>query len=232
MATTIRLRRVGRKKQAHFRIVVTDRRTGPRGPAIERLGIYNPRTQPSLIKLDAARALYWLREGAEPSHSVRSLLRKTGVWEKWSDGVVPEELAPEEVTVLQSPAGGRPTTSQRPKPDIAAEKKAAEKAKAAAAAAAAAEAKAEAEAEAEAEAATEAEEVTPDEEAPEAQAEEGIEPQAEAAAEPVEAEAEEDEEAEADEAEAPEASAEAEVDEKPEPEADEDEEADEEEKEA
>lgn len=132
MATMIRLRRVGRKKQAHFRIVVTDGRTGPRSPAIERLGIYNPRTQPSLIKLDAARALYWLREGAEPSHSVRSLLRKTGVWEKWHAGVMPEELAPEEATVLQMPEGGRLTTSQRPKPDIAAEKReAAEAAKAA-----------------------------------------------------------------------------------------------------
>lgn len=182
MATMIRLRRVGRKKQAHFRIVVTDGRTGPRSPAIERLGVYNPRTQPSLIKLDAARALYWLREGAEPSHSVRSLLRKTGVWEKWHAGVMPEELAPEEATVLQTPEGGRLTTSQRPKPDIAAEKReAAEAAKAAEVAA---------EAEPAAEPAVEA----PPAEAAEPSEEETVEPEAvaaEAATEPEEVEAEE-----------------------------------------
>ena len=72
MATTIRLKRVGAKKEASFRIVVMDSREGTAGKSIERLGTYNPRTSPSLIKINAARTIHWLHEGAVPSDSVRS----------------------------------------------------------------------------------------------------------------------------------------------------------------
>lgn len=115
MAATIRLKRVGRKKQASFRIVVIDRAEGTAGPSVERLGIYNPRTEPSLIRLDAARALHWLREGATPSDSVRSLLRRTGVWEQFHQGVGPEDL--EQPVVVLGPAEGGQRTSQRPAPE-------------------------------------------------------------------------------------------------------------------
>ena len=114
MATTIRLKRRGAKKAASFRIIVTDSREGTSGASIERLGLYNPRTQPSLVRIDAARTLHWLNEGAQPTDTVRSLLRKTGVWKQFHDGVDPGSL--ETAIVEIGPPPGQRGTSQRPKP--------------------------------------------------------------------------------------------------------------------
>ena len=114
MATTIRLKRVGAKKEASFRIVVMDSRTGTAGASIERLGTYNPRTNPSLIKINAARTIHWLHEGAVPSHSVKSLLRQAGVWKQWAAGVAADAVE-EEIIELGPPPGQR-GTSQRPEP--------------------------------------------------------------------------------------------------------------------
>ena len=116
MATSIRLKRRGAKKAASYRIIVTDSREGTSGASIERLGLYNPRTQPSLIRINAARALHWLNEGAQPSDTVRSLLRKTGVWRQFHDGVDPDSL--ETAIVEIGPPPGRRGTSQRPKPSM------------------------------------------------------------------------------------------------------------------
>ncbi len=114
MATTIRLKRRGAKKAASFRIIVTDSREGTAGASIERLGLYNPRTQPSLVRIDAARTLHWLNEGAQPTDTVRSLLRKTGVWKQFHDGVDPGSL--ETAIVEIGPPPGQRGTSRRPKP--------------------------------------------------------------------------------------------------------------------
>lgn len=114
MATTIRLKRRGAKKAASFRIIVTDSREGTSGASIERLGLYNPRTQPSLVRINAARTLHWLNEGAQPTDTVRSLLRKTGVWKQFHDGVDPGSL--ETAIVEIGPPPGQRGTSQRPKP--------------------------------------------------------------------------------------------------------------------
>jgi len=114
MATVIRLKRTGAKKEASFRIVVTDSREGTAGASIERIGFYNPRTSPSVVKIDAARAIHWLREGALPSDSVRSLLRKTGVWKQFHDGVEPASL--EETKIVIGAPPGQRGTSQRPAP--------------------------------------------------------------------------------------------------------------------
>jgi small subunit ribosomal protein S16 len=76
----IRLRRVGKRKQPHYRVVVADQRSPRDGRFIEIIGQYNPLTNPSEINLDADKALEWLRKGAEPSGSVRALLKRTGVW--------------------------------------------------------------------------------------------------------------------------------------------------------
>ncbi|MCG8469412.1 MAG: 30S ribosomal protein S16 [Gemmatimonadetes bacterium] len=114
MPTSIRLKRMGAKKEASFRIVVIDSREGTAGAAIERLGRYNPRTKPSLIELNAPRTIHWLREGAQPSDSVRSLLRKTGVWKQFHDGVEPDSF--EEAMIVVGPPPGERGTSQRPPP--------------------------------------------------------------------------------------------------------------------
>lgn len=152
MATTIRLKRRGAKKAASFRIIVTDSREGTSGASIERLGLYNPRTQPSLVRINAARTLHWLNEGAQPTDTVRSLLRKTGVWKQFHDGVDPGSL--ETAIVEIGPPPGQRGTSQRPKPSAEAppepEPPAAEKAEPAEAAAEADAATADAATEAEA----------------------------------------------------------------------------------
>jgi len=80
MATRIRLRRVGRKGQAYFRIVVADSRAPRDGRSVATLGHYNPRAKPSVIDVDKERALAWLAKGAVPTDTVRSLLKKAGVF--------------------------------------------------------------------------------------------------------------------------------------------------------
>jgi len=80
MATRIRLRRVGRKKQPEFRIVVAES-TSPRdGRFIEVIGHYRPREKPAVVQVDAARARTWLGKGALPTDTVRSLLKQAGVF--------------------------------------------------------------------------------------------------------------------------------------------------------
>lgn len=75
----IRLRRIGKKKQPAYRVVVTDSRAPREGAFIEAIGRYNPRTEPSEIEIDAERARVWLSEGAQPSEAVVKLLKIAGV---------------------------------------------------------------------------------------------------------------------------------------------------------
>ena len=79
MAVRIRLRRQGRKKAPTYRIVVAAGRSPRDGKVIEILGQYAPRSGEQAIQLDVERANYWLNVGAQPSDTVRSLLRKAGV---------------------------------------------------------------------------------------------------------------------------------------------------------
>ena len=104
MATRIRLRRVGRKKQPAYRIVVADRLAARDGQFIETLGHYDPRTEPVTIHVDADRAKHWLSEGATPSDTVRSLLKRAGVF---STAPAPAETA-EAVAVEAPPVDAAP----------------------------------------------------------------------------------------------------------------------------
>jgi len=79
MATRIRLRRVGRKGQAYFRIVVADSRSPRDGRFVATLGHYHPRANPALIQVDRDKALAWMAKGAMPTDTVRSLLKQAGV---------------------------------------------------------------------------------------------------------------------------------------------------------
>ncbi len=79
----IRLRRVGAKNQPSYRVVVADSRSPRDGRFIEKIGFYNPRTEPATFELDEARALYWLKQGAQPSDSVRHLMQKAGTLERF-----------------------------------------------------------------------------------------------------------------------------------------------------
>ncbi len=75
----IRLMRVGMKGQPSYRVVIADARSPRDGRIIENIGWYNPRTEPSTIQIDAARAQHWLSVGAQPSESVQSLFRRAGI---------------------------------------------------------------------------------------------------------------------------------------------------------
>ncbi len=79
MATRIRLRRVGRKGQAYFRIVVADSRSPRDGRFVAAIGNYNPRANPAVLNVNAEQARVWLEKGATPTDTVRSLLKKAGV---------------------------------------------------------------------------------------------------------------------------------------------------------
>ena len=72
----IRLRRMGSKKRAYFRVVVTDSRTARDSRFVEVLGHYNPRTKPDTLDLDRERLAHWLKAGAQPSDSVRTLVSR------------------------------------------------------------------------------------------------------------------------------------------------------------
>lgn len=82
MATKIRLKRMGKIRQPHYRIVVMDSRQKRDGQAIEEIGIYHPKNDPSVIRVDSERAQYWLGVGAQPTDQVLSLLKVTGDWQK------------------------------------------------------------------------------------------------------------------------------------------------------
>ena len=79
MATRIRLKRLGSKHEPHYRIAVMDQRSPRDGRAVEEIGYYNPLTEPVDLKIEEERAKYWLGVGAQPTDTVRGLLKKGGV---------------------------------------------------------------------------------------------------------------------------------------------------------
>ena len=75
----IRLRRMGAKKAPYYRVVVADARSPRDGRCIEEIGTYNPLTQPATITVDAEKAQTWIKNGAQPTDTVRGLLKNAGV---------------------------------------------------------------------------------------------------------------------------------------------------------
>ena len=81
MAVKIRLRRMGAKKAPFYRVVVADSRYPRDGRFIEEIGYYNPLTEPAEVKIDADKAKTWIKNGAQPTDTVKVLLKKTGITE-------------------------------------------------------------------------------------------------------------------------------------------------------
>ena len=79
MAVKIRLKRLGSKKNPFYRVVVSDERSPRDGNFIDEIGYYNPLTNPADIKIDAEKATKWLGNGAQPTETVRTLLKKTEI---------------------------------------------------------------------------------------------------------------------------------------------------------
>ena len=82
MAVKIRLKRIGAKKNPFYRIVVADARYPRDGRFIEQIGTYDPMTNPAKVTVDGGRALEWMKNGAQPTDTVRSLLKTSGALEK------------------------------------------------------------------------------------------------------------------------------------------------------
>lgn len=81
MAVKIRLKRMGAKKRPFYRIVVADSRSPRDGRFIEEIGTYNPITEPAEIKIDKDSAIKWVNNGAQPTDTVRTLFKQTGILE-------------------------------------------------------------------------------------------------------------------------------------------------------
>ncbi len=84
MAVRLRLRRIGKKKMPMYHIVAADSRSARNGSVIEVVGRYEPRQEPMVIKANEDRVFHWLKTGALPTDTVRSLFQRSGLWLKWS----------------------------------------------------------------------------------------------------------------------------------------------------
>ncbi|AWT45751.1 MULTISPECIES: 30S ribosomal protein S16 [Streptomyces] len=92
MAVKIKLKRLGKIRSPHYRIVVADSRTRRDGRAIEEIGKYQPTYNPSVMEVDSERVAYWLSVGAQPTEPVLAILKKTGDWQKFKGEPAPAPL--------------------------------------------------------------------------------------------------------------------------------------------
>jgi small subunit ribosomal protein S16 len=92
VATKIKLMRMGKMRAPYYRIVVADARTKRDGRAIEMIGKYHPKEEPSFIEVDSERAQYWLGVGAQPTEAVAAILRVTGDWQKFKGEPAPPPM--------------------------------------------------------------------------------------------------------------------------------------------
>ena len=128
MAVKIRLKRLGKIREPYYRVVVADSRTKRDGRAIEEIGRYHPKLEPSLIQIDSERVQYWLSVGAQPTEQVQHLLTVTGDWQKFkglpgAEGTLRTaeakadkkdrytELVKESLAVKEAKAAARPSRS-------------------------------------------------------------------------------------------------------------------------
>jgi small subunit ribosomal protein S16 len=138
MAVKIKLTRLGKIRNPQYRIAVADARTRRDGRAIEVIGRYHPKEEPSLIEIDSERAQYWLGVGAQPTEPVLKLLQITGDWQKFkglpgAEGTLKvKEPKPSKLDLfnaaLAEAEGGPSTEATTPKKKKAPAKKAADKA--------------------------------------------------------------------------------------------------------
>ncbi len=95
MAVKIRLKRLGKIRSPHYRIVVIDSRAKRDGRAIEEIGKYHPKNDPSFIEVKSERAQYWLGVGAQPTEAVVALFKRTGDWQTFSGDTSPSGVEPQ-----------------------------------------------------------------------------------------------------------------------------------------
>jgi small subunit ribosomal protein S16 len=119
VAVKIRLKRLGKIRSPHYRIVVADSRTKRDGRAIEEIGKYHPKNDPSVIEVNSERAQYWLSVGAQPTEAVVALFKRTGDWQRFSGDTSPSGVEPQKPKKSKTDAfnaalaesGNEPTTA-------------------------------------------------------------------------------------------------------------------------
>jgi small subunit ribosomal protein S16 len=119
VAVKIKLQRLGKIRSPYYRVIVSDSRTRRSGKAIETIGRYHPKEEPSLIEINSERAQYWLGVGAQPTDPVQHLLEITGDWQKFknlpgAEGTLRKaEVKPSKQELFEAAlkqAGDEPTT--------------------------------------------------------------------------------------------------------------------------
>ncbi len=127
VSVKIKLKRLGKKKNPQYRIVVADSRTARGGRSIEEIGTYQPRREPSLIQVDSERAQYWLGVGAQPTEPVLAILKVTGDWQTFkglpgSEGTLrvaepkPDKRLAYEAAMRAADEGGKAPRAKASKP--------------------------------------------------------------------------------------------------------------------
>jgi small subunit ribosomal protein S16 len=116
----IRLMRVGKSKQPSYRVVVADSRSPRDGRIIEAIGHYHPRQEPSEIVIKSERAVYWLSKGAQPSNTVKNLLRISGAWAEFT-GEAPPAPPKQEEARKKATAAASVTKADAPEAEEVAE---------------------------------------------------------------------------------------------------------------
>jgi small subunit ribosomal protein S16 len=92
VAAKIKLMRLGKMREPHYRIVIADARTKRDGRSIETIGEYHPKNDPSIIRVDSERVAYWLGVGAQPTEAVAAILRVTGDWQRFKGEPAPAPM--------------------------------------------------------------------------------------------------------------------------------------------
>jgi small subunit ribosomal protein S16 len=110
MAVKLRLMRMGKKKQPTYRVVAADSRSPRNGRFIEIIGTYEPRQDPSVIKIDNERAVHWLQHGAQPTERVEKLLKISGAWTE-ATGQTVDAAVP-----TAAPRRARSSSRRKPRP--------------------------------------------------------------------------------------------------------------------
>ncbi len=95
MATKIRLKRLGKIRSPHYRIIVIDSRSKRDGQAIEEIGLYHPKNDPSVIRVNSERAQYWLSVGAQPTEAVVAIFKRSGDWQQFTGDKTPSGIDPQ-----------------------------------------------------------------------------------------------------------------------------------------
>lgn len=120
VATKIRLKKLGKIREPHYRVIVIDSRAKRDGREIEVVGQYHPKNDPSVIKIDSDRVQHWLSVGAQPTEAVVALLKRTGDWQKFTgdtsipSGVAEQAAKPNKLDLFNAAlaeADGEPTSS-------------------------------------------------------------------------------------------------------------------------